>query len=160
MDYEGMPSETRKRLLIAFSMFVRTLPINYHTFCYTTSSARSRAELEVRMRRDLVNFIFEHLDDFQRFDFVPVYYDGGHETVSRALHSAFAYALAREAVIYRDLSYQDKLLAQAADYLCSVELAAMRYPMGGESGTYRRFWGKPRSFKQNYLKQTRRKALR
>ena len=105
-------------------------------------------------------FIFEHLDDFQRFDFVPVYYDGGHETVSRAPYSAFAYALAREAVIYRDLSYQDKLLAQAADYLCSVELAAMRYPLGGESGTYRRFWGKPRSFKQNYLKQARRKALR
>lgn len=109
---------------------------------------------------DLVNSVSEHLDDFQRFDFVPVYYGGGHEALHRALHSAFGYALAREAVIYRDLPCQDRRLAQAADYLCSVELAAMRRALGGESSTYGRFWGKSRSFKQSHLKRARRKALR
>jgi hypothetical protein len=79
----------------------------------------------------------------------------------RALRSACGCASAREGVIYRDLPRQDKRLAQATDYLCSVELAAMRYALGGESSTYRRFWGgKPRSFKQNRLKQARGKALR
>lgn len=158
-DYEGLAPETRKRLPIAFSMFVRTLPIRYHTFSYSPSDVRTLGELETRMRRDLVNFIFDHLGDFQTFDHVPVYYDGGHEAVSKALHGAFGYALSREAVVYRNLSYQDKRLAQAADYLCSVELAAMRYEKGEASKTYQRFWGKPRNFKQNYLKQARRKRI-
>lgn len=34
-DYEGLSVEKRKRPLVAFSMFVRTLPISYHTFSTT-----------------------------------------------------------------------------------------------------------------------------
>jgi len=48
-----------------------------------------------------------------------------------------------EAVVadYRLISYQDRRLAQAADYFCSIELAAMRYERGEESNTYRKFYG-------------------
>ena len=50
-------------------------------------------ELRSRMRRDIVNFIFEHLDRFQGFDKVPIYYDSGHSATAAALHEAFDYAL-------------------------------------------------------------------
>ena len=98
-DYEGLSVEKRKRLLVAFSMFVRTLPI-------------------------------------QTFDQVAIYYDGGQEAVTAALHDAFDYALARNAAVYKSLSHQDKRLAQAADYLCTIELAEKRYATENVSLTY------------------------
>lgn len=50
-------------------------------------------------------------------------------------------------------------LAQAADYLNSIELAANRYEAGEVSKSYARFYGSPRSFRQNFLKQARRKRM-
>ena len=158
-DYEGIAVETRKRLLVAFSMFVRTLPVSYHTFKYDAADVRSREGLASRMRRDIVNFLFDHLGRFQLYDRVPIYYDGGHEAVTQALHGAFDFALARSAAEYKPLSHHEKRLAQAADYLCSIELAAMRYGAGDVSPTYERFYGTPRKFRQNYLKQARRKLM-
>ena len=157
--YDSESVETRKRLLIAFSMFVRTLPIQYTTFAYSKSEVPGKDELQFRMRRDIVNFIFEHLDWFQGFDKVPIYYDGGHSATTAALHEAFDYALARNAAIYKELSHETKRLAQAADYLCSIELAQSRYETGDISASYERFYGSPRKFRQNYLKQARRKRI-
>ena len=76
-DYEEVAVETRKRLLAAFSMFVRTLPVSYHTFKYDAADVKSWKGLASRMRRDIVNFLFDHLGRFQLFDRVPIYYDGG-----------------------------------------------------------------------------------
>jgi len=157
--YDSESVETRKRLLIAFSMFVRTLPIQYTTFVYSKSEVSEKVELQSRMRHDIVNFIFEHLDWFQGFDKVPIYYDGGHSATTAALHEAFDYALARNVAIYKELSHDTKRLAQAADYLCSIELAQSRYEAGDVSASYDRFYGSPRKFRQNYLKQARRKKI-
>lgn len=157
--YEGLSVEKRKRLLIAFSMFVRTLPVSFHTFAYERSFTRGRRQLRSQLRRDVVDFVFDHLEAFQSFDQVAIYYDGGQEAVTSALHGAFDYALARSAAVYKPLSHQDKRLAQAADYLCTIELAARRFSSGNVSATYRRFFGTDRNFKQNYLKQVRRKAV-
>ena len=131
-DYEGISPEKRKRHLIAFSMFVRTLPITYRVFSY------ERAYTEDRDR-------------------VAIYYDGGQEAVTASLHGAFDYALARSAAVYKPLSHQEKRLAQAADYLCTVGLAERRYERGDVSASYRRFFGTRRNFRQNFLKQVRRK---
>lgn len=38
-------------------------------------------------------------------------------------------------------------------------IVAMRYASGDESATYLQLFGKPRNFKQNLLKQARRKAI-
>ena len=157
--YEGVSPETRKRLLIAFSMFVRTLPVKYKTFAYSASEIQGKDELKVHMRRDIVNFVFENLEWFQGYDNVPVYYDGGHSATTAAIHEAFDYALARNVAVYKDLSHETKRLAQAADYLCSIELANSRYEDGNVSASYHRFYGSPRKFRQNYLKQVRRKSI-
>lgn len=157
--YESESVETRKRLLVAFSMLVRTLPIAYKTFTFDAGEVPGKDALQARMRRDVVNFIFEHLEWFHGYDHVPLYYDGGHGVVSTALRGAFDYALARSVVVYKDVSHEAKRLAQAADYLCSIELAEIRYRQGKVSASYERFYGNPRNFKQNYLKQARRKRI-
>ncbi|WP_165063010.1 hypothetical protein [Adlercreutzia sp. ZJ154] len=158
--YERLSVEQRKRLLVAFSMLVRTLPVSYKTFTYSASDVKGKEELQARMRKDIVNFLFDHLEKFQQFDKVPIYYDGGHKAVTDALHAAFDYVLAKDVAVYKNLSHQEKCLAQTADYLCTIELAAMKYGDGAESQTYLRFFGKYRNFKQNFLKQVRRKLIK
>lgn len=83
----------------------------------------------------------------------------GEDNVTRALHESFDFMLGNGVAVYRLISYQDRRLAQAADYLCSIELAALKYACGEESSTYRKFYGLRGDFKRNYLKQARRKAM-
>lgn len=158
-DYANLDPEIRKRLLVAFSMFVRTLPISYHSFSFGKMDASNKDELQFKMQKKVESFLLEHLDRFQEFDKVPIYYDGGHQAATHALHEAFDFALTRDVAEYKTLSHHDKRLAQAADYLCTIELASKRYDAGKESATYRRFFGTKRKFKQNFLKAVKRKCV-
>ena len=158
-DYEGLDAHTRKGLLSRFNAFVRRLPVAYHTFSYSSYDVVGVRELSARMRRDLADFVYGRFESFQSFDRIVVYYDEGQQAVTKALHEAFDFMLGDGAVEYRRLRYQDRRLSQVADYLSSVELAAMRYAEGSESITYLKFYGLRGDLKRNYLKQVRRKLI-
>ena len=66
-DYEGLSVEKRKRLLVAFSMFVRTLPISYHTFFYDKAFFKNSDQLQSQLRKDIVDFIFDRLEEVPNF---------------------------------------------------------------------------------------------
>lgn len=158
-DFAGLDSETRSRLLVSFAAFVRRLPIRYKTFSYRNSEVGGAEKLQAIIRRDLVDFIVNHLDYFQSFDKVKIYYDGGQDAVTRAVHAAFEYALSRDVTTYRDSSYSAYRLAQAADYLCEIELAAIKFEHHEETRTDIRFFRSYSAFKKNWLKQARRKLF-
>lgn len=154
-NIESSPAaSTRKGLL-----FVRGFPISYHTLTYTSYDVPGMQELSMRLRRDLVNSVYERLERFHMLDRIVVYYDEGQHAVTRALHEAFDYMLGDGFVEYKKLRYQERRLSQVADYLSSVELAAMRCAAGTESETYREFYGLKGDLKRNYLKQIRRKLI-
>ncbi|WP_419039709.1 hypothetical protein [Parolsenella catena] len=46
-----------------------------------------------------------------------------------------------------------------ADYLCTIELAAVKYAAKEDGETYNKLFGGIRSFKKNWLKQARRKSI-
>jgi hypothetical protein len=152
----------RKALLSRFNAFVRRLPIEYHTFSYSSYDVGGVKELSARMRRDLVNFVYEHFEGFRSFDRVVIYYDDGQQAVTKALHEAFDFMLGDGAVEYRRLRYQDRRLSQVADYLSSVELAAMRYAEGSESSTYRIMtsWMSTSSIRARGIARSRSSGLR
>lgn len=81
-DYEGMNIQDRKRLLQAFFTMLQHMPIKYHVFSYKKSEFKSDATLITRMKRDVVNLVFDNLEYLQRFDKVKVYYDDGHHSSS------------------------------------------------------------------------------
>ena len=89
-----------------------------------------------------------------------VYYDDAQRTVSRALHSAVEVKLSRQAVMYREAHPGAYYLFQMADYICTMELAAIKYAYGESTATDRRFLGDTeRSFKRNHLRGIRRKRM-
>lgn len=158
-DYQGLSIEQRKKILSCFSTLVRHLPITYQTFVYERHEIPDPAALSARMRRDISNFLFDHLAYFQSFDDVKVYYDDGQDVVSRALRDSIGFVLSKGAVERRRTTMTDYRLEQAADYLCTIELAAIKYASKEDGGTYDRFFGGIGTFKKNWLKQARRKRL-
>lgn len=157
--YENLDFATRKKLYSRFAGFIRKLPICYKTFAYKRSEFKDALALSARMRRDLIEFIFSNIEYFQRFDTIAVYYDGGQESVMSAVRGAFDYALASNTAEYKKLRYQERKLAQAADFFCAIELADHRYEDKEESATYLKMYGSHRAFNANHLKQVRRMAF-
>ena len=84
-DYEGMDIQDRKRLLQTFFTMLQHMPIKYHTFAYKKSDFKSDATLITRIKRDVVNLVFDNLEYLQRFDKVKVYYDYGQYVVGSTL---------------------------------------------------------------------------
>ena len=103
--------------------------------------------------------LFDHLDFFQAFDDVKVYYDNGQDIVKKALDQSFGFALSKGVLERRKTSMTDYRLEQAADYLCTIELAAIKYAAKEDGETYNKFFGGIGPFKKNWLKQARRKAI-
>jgi len=155
-DYEGLDPAQRKPMLYAFATFVRTLPVTYATLRFDASSTGGRSGLESHIRKAVSDLIFSRLERFQVYDEIAVYYDGGSAVVGKAVRAAFDFALARNVASYRKPVYAKRRLLQAADYLTSIELVAIRYDQGRQSKTYERFFGTRNNLKRNLLKPARR----
>ena len=59
----------------------------------------------------------------------------------------------------RKTSMTDYRLERAADYLCTIEPAAIKYAAKEDGETHNKFFGGIGPFKKNWLKQARRKAI-
>lgn len=154
--YRALPASFRQRLLTEFFFMTKRLPIRYATFLYKKADFNSLDKLEHRIRRDIVNVLFDHAEYLQQFDLVKIYYDGGQALISKALRGAIDYSLAHNAVVYRPATPTDYRLAQVADLICTIELTAHKYQVHEETPTDKRFFRDSRSFRKNYLKQIRR----
>ena len=155
--YACLGFEARKKLFAKFAGFVRRLPVTYRTFIYRRPEFETARALSERMRRDLSSFIRGNYAEFQPYATIAIYYDGGQSAADVAIHQAFDETLSANTADYKRLRYQERRLAQAADYFCSMELAALRYADHEETNTYIKLFGGYRAFKTNHLKQVRRK---
>lgn len=159
-DYGFLGIEQRKAILAYFSSFVRKLPVSYITFVYRCSQFEDPARPMERMERNISSAMVEHLDSFQSFDDVKVYYDNGQDIVKQALDQSIGFVLSKGVVERRKTSMTDYRLEQAADYLCTIELAAVKYAAKEDGETYNKFFGGIGAFKKNWLKQARRKMIK
>ena len=143
----------------SFNILAQRLPISYSTFIYRRSEFSDLNKLMLRMKRDVSDLLFDHLDFFQEFDEVKVCYDNGRDIVKQALDQSIGFVLSKGVVERRKTSMIDYRLEQVADYLCTIELAAVNYGAREAGETYNKFFGKFGPFKKNWLKQARRKRI-
>lgn len=158
-SYKAISVGDRKRLLTQFAHLARSLPVTYFVLRYDKRETHSRRELEARIRRDLAALVFDHLDYFQRFGSISVYYDDGQKTLSIALHDALEYVLASNVADFREANHSARRLLQMADYICTVERARIAYDSKTQTKTQERFFGNRRNFMQSYMKQLVRKSF-
>lgn len=79
------------------------------------------------LERDISSAMIEHLGFFQSFDDVKVYYDNGQDIVKQALDRSVGKVLSKGVVRRRKTSMTDYRLEQVANYLCTIELALVKY---------------------------------
>lgn len=158
-QFENLGIEARKGYLIRFHILVEKMPFRYFTLSYRKSQVANVYALAESIEKDLVRFLREHLAYFQQFDKVKVYYDNGQRVVTYAVHQAVRTCLARSAAVYRKALSRDYHLSQVADYVCGIELAALRHEKHTDNPTDHRFFGDRRSFSRNYLRKVRKKLL-
>lgn len=157
--YHGLDVRCRSSLLMAFNTFAQHTPFSYHVFAYRKDRYSSFEAIGCAMRRDLIEFLFNHIEDFVEFNHVKIYYDNGQPLITKTLHRAFEYSLSKNAIVYRDARPSEYRMFQMADFVCGIELAALKYKTHEETPTDRRFFGQWRDFKKNYLRKLRRKLL-
>ncbi len=157
--YSKLDHETRHRLFSAFFVFVRKLDISYKFFAYRRSEVKGVSEFIARFKRDLVVFLVGNLEMLQGYDGVKIYYDNGQHMVTQALHEAIEFVLSKQAILYKKASPSDYRLSQVADFLCTAELAAIKYDAHEETASDVKLFGNARMFKRNYLRHLRRKSL-
>lgn len=158
-DYKDLTLKYRKKLFSSFASLVRFLPIKYKAFIYKRSHFDSIDKLEARIKRDISSMLLNNLEFFQSFNHVKVYYDNGQDIVKHALYHSVEFALSKGAIEKKCTTMTEYRLAQVADYLCTIELAAAKYAAKENGGTYEKFFGGIGSFKKNWLKQARRKSF-
>lgn len=157
--YEGINLQAHKKMPYSFNVPTQRLPISYRTFVYRRSEFEDLTKLTARMKRDISNLLFDHLEFFQGFDEEKVYYDNGQDIVKQALDQSIGFVLSKGVVERRKTSMTDCRLEQVADYLCTIELASVKYAAKESGETYNKFFGGIGAFKKNWLKQARRKAI-
>ena len=111
------------------------------------------------MKRDLIVVLFDQLDSLQKFDKVKIYYDNGQAEVREIIHNAVEYVLANETVMYRDATPRTHYLFQVADYICTIELTAIKFSEHKQTATDLLFFGNKRMLSKNFLRYLRNKRI-
>lgn len=157
-DYEFLDLGTRKRLLASFFVFARSLPISYKAFAYRSSEV-GRTGLARAIEGDVTSFLRAGLGRFQSYGSVKIYYDGGQGAVTEALHRSVEAALSKSALVFRKSSATQYRLSQVADFICTVELTAIKFAASEQTSTDGKVFGMRGAFKKNYLRKVRRLSL-
>ena len=117
--------------------------------------------LSRRTMRELSIFVDESGSDglFDRHYLLTVVMHDQSDSIAESLHRAVEYALSKDAVVYRSAQPSEYRLSQAADYICTMELTAIKYAEHTATATDEKFFGKWSDFKKGILKETRKKLV-
>ena len=158
-QYAAHSIGTRKSFLARFRVFTEKCPIQYKTFVFKKSEYPTIASLANRMKRELKVFFRNNLAFFQQYDCIKIYYDNGQKVVRESAHSVIEETISKNAVVYKDAAPRTYRLFQMADYVCGIELTAIRYEHHEQGSSERSFFGDNVALKKNWLKKLRKKRL-
>lgn len=149
--------EERKRLFNALFNFARRMPFTYITTKVKKSECADEIELTAKLSKTLSNVLKEHLEYFEKFDKVIIYYDNGQLQLTKMLTSIFNSVLSN--VEFRKVRPVDYKLFQVADLICTLELLFEKATTGNFSNSEREFFHSKRDFNKNYYKAIYKKHI-
>lgn len=158
-DYSDLTLECRKRLLNTFNVFSQNLPVKYATFAYRRKEVASLEALGKAMRKDVTSFLYEKLATLQQYGCVKIHYDGGQKIVADVLRDVSTRVFATGTVDFQKEDFKKQIILQVADYFCAIELARLKFERHEETSTDIKIFGYVGTFKNNFLKQAKRKKL-
>lgn len=123
-----MPKETKHNMLTAFRASIQYLPFSYPFFEYQKTEFEERIEkIAEKMRRDLAAELYGHLEYLQTLNMIKTHYNNGQSIVRNIVHDALEGVLPKNVIAYKNATPTDYRLFQTADYVCTIELTAIKY---------------------------------
>ena len=149
-EYRGLSLHERKCIFNALFNFARTVDIAYHPLIIEKKQLVDEIDLNIRITKQLSNFLFTHLEYFMRFDHIMIYYDFGQMELTKILVSVFNTVLSN--VDFKRVVPTEYRLFQAADMLCTMELLDLKAERKMLSNSELSFFKSARDLNKSYLK--------
>ena len=149
--YANVEPSERRALFTKLYYFVMHSDIRYKTFLYEKIHFEDDMKLEARMAKDFSFFLRIHLEYFQCFDTVIVYYDNGQKQITKMLNAVMATELTNFEM--RKVSPVNYLLFQAADLICTLTLLKQRYDANRLTRSDMLLFHSPKELRKDFLKR-------
>lgn len=149
-EYQYYDLQQRRKLVNRLFLFTRKSGIKYCSFVCEKRKHQDSVTLTASLSKQLSQFIQDNIQTFLSYKNVIIYYDNGQVELSRILASVFTILLSN--VEFRKVQPSSYRLFQAADLLCTLSLASLKYERNCVSSTEEAFFGTAREFKKNYGK--------
>ena len=154
--FDSYTIDERRKLIYKMLNFVVASPISHLTVCIDRRQAQDRVTLSGRLARAINIAMLEHIDYFNSFDRILVYYDNGQNELSSILNAVFSVLFSN--VEFRKAEPQRYRLLQAADFICTVELLKIKQAEHRLSKSEEKFFYKPQELKKTFFKSVAKKA--
>ena len=156
--FTNLEPNERRALFTKLFYFVMHCDIRFKTFLYEKIHYPDNFKLEARMAKDFSFFLRGHLDFFQSFDKVIIYYDNGQRQITRMLNAVMATELTNyEMRKVRPANYR---LFQAADLLCTLALLNQRYEANSLTRSDMLLFHTRNDLRKDYLKRIKEKEFK
>ncbi|MCL2494543.1 MAG: hypothetical protein FWE98_02655 [Oscillospiraceae bacterium] len=129
----------------------------YTTLVAERRNAPDALTLTRALSKQLNGFLTENIAYFRQFDRIVIYYDNGQVELTKLLAALFGAALSN--VEFRNVRSADYKLFQAADMVCTLELARFKAAQNTLSRSELFFFISPRELNRKYLRHLARKRF-
>lgn len=149
--------ENRRHLFNVLYHFSRRLDFKYICVKLRKSECPDEIIMTAKLSKAIADQLRSNESYFNRFDKIIVYYDNGQIELTKILTSVFNALYTN--VEFRKVQPVEYRLFQIADLVCTMELLAEKSESNNFSNSEREFFGAPREFKKEFLKNFRKKQL-
>ena len=158
-EYKNVAREDRKRLFKVMMSFFRKSPLLCKSIYIEKKHTEDDIEIVDRLSTELKRFLSDHLEFFQSFDVVKVYYDNGQIPIARMLVIVFKFMLSN--VEIRKVVPSDYQLFQISDMLCTLKHIELKMEKKMMSKSELAFFDySDRILKKEYLKHISNKTIK
>lgn len=149
-DYINLSPNTRRAIFSKLYFFAKNCGIKFKSFSVNKNEFADSFKLEAKIARELSQFIRNHLEFFQSFDNVILYYDNGQHELNRILNTVLATELSQYET--RRVLPSEYKLFQVADLICTLTLLENKVETGSLSKSEQLIFHSKRDLKKDFLK--------
>lgn len=150
--------DERRKLLYKMLNFYNNCEIFHDTVVINRKEAADKLTLSGKLAKGITEMIRRHIEYFNQFDKVIVYYDNGQIELSSILNAVLTVLFGD--VEFRKAEPQKYRLLQVADFICSMELLKIKRDEKRLSKSEEKFFYKPQELKKVFLKSVDKKRLK
>ena len=151
-EYAGMLREERRRIFARMMSFIRNADFAYKCFALDKKFLSGETAVHDFLLQHIVRFLIDNSECLNAYSRLKIYYDDGQPQIKALLREAFAIYAARTEFV-DNVQPESYRLFQAADALCTLELARLKLQSGERlSPSEFEFFKGIQGLRKNYLK--------